>query len=223
VESDAGAQPPTGGVDQEVQGSPRWHRILQGAAICLILLGVVAAVSLQHATISEGLRQFGRIRWRWVVAAGLSELISMVGLALLYRDFLRANQFRLRVQWIMACCFTSNAIALSVPVIGSGIASRRTFRRFRQGGADSATASFALTVGTGAVSLSPTPGGIGAVEVAMVAALAAFDVRGPDAVLGVLVYRLTTFKIAGSLWAVAYEYLDRHQRPLVHPGGGATQ
>jgi Lysylphosphatidylglycerol synthase TM region len=53
--------------------------------------------------------------------------------------------------------------------------------------------------GTGAASLSPTPGGIGAVEVAMAATLAAFGVRWPDAVLAVLVYRLTTFKIAGSL------------------------
>jgi uncharacterized protein (TIRG00374 family) len=326
--------------------------VLQIMAIVLVGVGVAAAIYLQHATISEGLRQFRHIRWRWVVVAGLSELVSMLGLALLYRDLLRANKTQLKVPWIMACCFKSNAIALSVPVIGSGIATRRTFRRFRQGGADATTASFALTVGgvvstltmatviaagavlsgnpaaafsgiagamvvlgmtvfvaielhsdkgterllrflrctlraakrairrpkgdpdviartalvslgrmrlgasttgrillwgllnwwadvaclvfslfavgidnvaigkillvwvagTGAASLSPTPGGIGAVEVAMVAALAAFGVRGPDAILAVLVYRLTTFKVAGSLWAAVYEYADHHRR-----------
>lgn len=335
------------------QGHRSWHRTLQVVMVAAILLGVIVAVFLQHATIGEGLHQFGHIRWRWVVAAGLSEVVSMIGLALLYWDLLRANAIKLRVPWIMACCFTSNAVALSVPVIGSGIASRRTFRRFRQGGADATIASFTLTVGgvvstatmasvvaagavlsgnptaavsggvgavvvlglaavvavglrtekgearlehvarralkitqrvvhrpksepdvvahsalaslqgmrlgvattcriatwgllnwwadvaclvcalravgivdislgkivlvwvagTGAASLSPTPGGIGAVEVAMVAALAAFGVRGPDAILAVLVYRLTTFKIAGSLWGVAYEYIDRHRRP----------
>jgi len=265
------------------------------------------------------------------------------------------------VPWILACCLASNAISLSVPVIGSGIATRRTFRRFRQGGADATTASFALTVGgvvstvtmatviaagaalsgnpaaavsgvagamvmlcvalavavevhsdggrarlfrvlrfvvgwskrltrhpkgepatlargaleslqrmrlgatttgrvavwgllnwwadvasllfslwavgvddlavgkivlvwlagTGAASLSPTPGGIGAVEVTMVAALAAFGARGPDPITAVLVYRLITFKVLGSFWAVVYEYVDRHRRPLARSAGVA--
>ena len=314
-----------------------------------ILSGVAVAIYLQHATIDEGLHQIGRLRWGWVVAASLAEVVSMVGLALLYRDLLRANRARLTVPWILACCFTSNAVALSVPVIGSGVASRRTFRFFCRGGADATTASFALTVagvvstvtmvtvvavgailsgdpaaavgaaagalvllgaalliavelhtergrrrllfglrhtlqltkqlvrrpkreagavagevlssveqmrlgavttariltwgllnwwadvaclafclfavgithlaagkiilvwvaGTGAASLSPTPGGIGAVEIAMIAALAAFGTRSSSAVLAVLVYRLITFKIAGSLWGAVYEQMNR--------------
>ena len=55
-----------------------------------------------------------------------------------------------------------------MPVIGSGMAGRLTYRQFCEGGAD-----------PGAASLSPTPGGIGVVEVAMVAALAAVGVKGP--------------------------------------------
>lgn len=54
----------------------------------------------------------------------------------------------------------------------------------------------------------------------MVAALAAFGVRGPDAITAVLVYRLTTFKVAGSLWAVMYEYIDRHKERSLAQGGG---
>lgn len=67
--------------------------------------------------------------------------------------------------------------------------------------------------GAGATTFSPAPGGIGVVEVTMVAALAAIGVRGPDAILAVLVYRLITFKVLGSLWAVIYEFIDRHRRP----------
>jgi len=341
---------------------PRWHVVAQTVAIVGVAAGVGAAVYLQHGTIGEGLRQLGSIKWRWVVVAGSCELVSMVALALLYRDLLRANETRLGVPWILACCLASNAISLSVPVIGSGIATRRTFRRFRQGGADATTASFALTVagvvstvtmatviaagaalsgnpaaavtgvagavvmlgaavavavelhsdrgrtrlvrivrvaigwseriirhpkgepdvlarnalaslermrlgfattgrvavwglvnwwadvacllfslwavgldhlavgkivlvwlaGTGAATLTPTPGGIGAVEVTMVAALAAFGVRGPDAITAVLVYRLITFKVIGSFWAVAYEYVDRHRRPHARNEGVAT-
>jgi putative heme transporter len=359
MEGLAGAQPRSEGTrPKSGEEHPRWHLVLQTVAIVSITLGVAVAIYLQHPAISAGLRQIGSLRWRWVVVGSLSELLSMLALALLYRDLLRANQIRLGVSWIMACCFASNAISVSVPVIGSGIASRRTFRRFRQGGADATTASFALTVGgvvstvtmatviaagavlsgnpaaavsgvagavvmlaaavalglglrsekgsarlrrlmtaaiagtkrltrhpkgepkalaenalgslqrmhlgtrttarvvlwgllnwwadvacllftlwavhiiglpigkvllvwvagEGAASLSPTPGGIGAVEVTMVAALAAFGVRGPDAILAILVYRLITFKVIGSFWAVIYEFVDRH-RQRGHVGG----
>jgi putative heme transporter len=351
VESPGHADPAHGGSSTEGQKAPRWHLIVQTVAVVAVAGGVVVALYLQHGTIGNGLGHIGNLRWRWVVLASLCELVSMAALAALYRDLLGANDTRLGLPWILACCLASNAISLSIPVIGSGIASRRTYRRFRQAGADTTTASFALTVGgvvstvtmasvivaaamlsgnpsaavsgvlgavvmlgaavaigvelrsdkgrkrlvwvsrfalawskrlthrpkgepetlarnavdslermrlgaavtvrvvawgllnwwtdvacllfilwavgvdhlapgkimivwlagIGAASLSPTPGGIGAVEIAMVAALAAFGVRGPDAILAVLVYRVITFKVLGSLWGVVYEYLDRHR------------
>jgi putative heme transporter len=347
------------GSQEEHRSQPRWHLVLQTVAIVAITVGVAVALYLQHATIGRGLDHFGGIRWRLVVLAGLTEVVSMVALALLYSDLLRANQIRIGMPWILACCLSSNAISLTVPVIGSGIATRRTFRRFRRAGADAATASFALTVagvvssvtlatviaagavlsgnpsaaatgaagamallggaivvgvelrndkgrarllwivrvtvgwtkrltrhpkgeseaiasnalaslermrlgvktttrivvwgllnwwadvaclylclltvgignlalgkivivwlaGVGAASLSPTPGGIGAVEIAMVASLAAFGIRGPDAITAVLVFRMITFKLLGSFWAVIYEYVDRHRRPLAQSSG----
>ena len=50
------------------------------------------------------------------------------------------------------------------------------------------------TAGAGAASLSPTPAGIGAVEVAMVAALTIAGVNGPHAVTAILVYRAISLK-----------------------------
>lgn len=120
--------------DGGVQRQPRWHIIFQTVAIIAITVDVGVSLYVQHANIGEGLRQIGSIEWRWVVVAGMCELVSMTALALLYRDLLRVNETRLGVSWILACCLASNAISLSVPVIGSGIATRRTFRRFRQGG-----------------------------------------------------------------------------------------
>jgi putative heme transporter len=362
VENLGGAQPTSVDLEKEGRKRPHWHVVLQTVAIVAIGVGVVVALYLQHRTIGDGLAHVGSLKWRWVILAGLSEVVSMVGLALLYQDLLGANQIRLKVSWILACCLASNAISLGVPVIGSGIASRRTYRRFREAGADVTTASFALTVGgvvstvtmttvvaggaalsgnpsaaasgvvgallmlgaavsigvelrtdkgrsrlvwvvrvaatwskrithrpkgepealarnavgslqqmrlggvttartiawgllnwwadvaslllcllavgidglapgkimlvwlagVGAASLSPTPGGIGAVEIAMVAALAAFGVRGPEAITAVLVYRLITFKVLGSFWAMIYEYVDRHRRPVMGAEDGTT-
>ena len=61
-----------------------------------------------------------------------------------------------------------------------------------------------------AASLSPTPAGIGAVEVAMVAALTAVGVNGSHAITAVLVYRAISLKGAVTIWALLYRYV--HQR-----------
>jgi putative heme transporter len=66
------------------------------------------------------------------------------------------------------------------------------------------------TAGTGAASLSPTPAGIGVVEVAMVAALTAVGVNGSHAITAVLVYRAISLKGAVTIWALLYRYV--HQR-----------
>jgi putative heme transporter len=72
------------------------------------------------------------------------------------------------------------------------------------------------TAGAGAASLSPTPAGIGAVEIAMVAALSAVGAKGPSAITAVLVYRVIALKGAVSLWAIIYSWL-RRPRPAAGP------
>ena len=72
------------------------------------------------------------------------------------------------------------------------------------------------TAGAGAASLSPTPAGIGAVEIAMVAGLDAVGFKGPSAITAVLVYRVIALEGAVSLWAVLYSWL-RGARPPTSP------
>jgi uncharacterized membrane protein YbhN (UPF0104 family) len=62
------------------------------------------------------------------------------------------------------------------------------------------------TAGAGASTLSPTPFGIGVVEPALIAGLAAAGNSTPGAIGAVLLYRIMTFKIAGLIW-VAYLHL----------------
>jgi uncharacterized membrane protein YbhN (UPF0104 family) len=68
------------------------------------------------------------------------------------------------------------------------------------------------TAGAAAASLSPTPAGIGAVEVAMVAALTAAEVGGSHAVTAILVYRVISLKGTVTIWALLYRYVYQRQR-----------
>ncbi len=323
-----------------------WRSVGQTVVIVAVVLAMVGAVWSQRSTIATGLHHVGDLSWAWVAAASLIEVVSMLALALLYRELLLASGARLSVTWILAASYTANAICVAVPVIGSGMASRQAYQRFRDGGADAGAASLTLSVagvvsavtlatvaaasallsgnpsaaasglvaamamvivivflavqlhadagrvrlerliavaigglqrvtrrpkglapdvaravvgavermrlgtgrlarlalfgtvnwwadvacltfatlaagisglslgkilivwaaGTGAATLSPTPAGIGAVEIAMVAALAAVGVRDSSAVTAVLVYRIISLKGAASLWAVIYNH-----------------
>ena len=66
-----------------------------------------------------------------------------------------------------------------------------------------------LTVGTVA-QVAPTPGGIGAVEAVLLAALTGIGVSGPDALAAVFLYRLGTFWIPIVPGALSMRWLTRH-------------
>ena len=329
-----------------------WTSAVRTLTIVAVTAGAAAAGYAERSTIGHGLHNVGHLHWAWVAGASLAEALSMLGLALLYQTLLQASQARLTVTWIFASSHIANAISTAVPVIGSPMASRQAYRQFREGGADPAAASLALTVagivstvtlatvvtaaavlsgnpaasaggllaavamltaaaavaaelrsqngrarlvrliafslrcsqrvigrpkgdadtlarallasvqrlqlgastlarvllwglvnwwadvaclafalraagitglpvgkillvwtaGAGAATLSPTPAGIGAVEVAMVAALAAAGVKGSHAVTAILVYRVISLKGTATLWALLYHYVHQRRR-----------
>jgi putative heme transporter len=331
-----------------------WKTVARNISIVAVALGVVAALYSERSNTAKGLDNIRDLNWAWAAAASLAEVMSMMAFGRLYQVLLQANKTRLRLPWILAASFTANAISAAVPVVGSGMASRQTFRWFREGGADSVAASVTLmvagvvstvtlatvatatallsgnpaaaaggvlaalalvalaaaiaielrtetgrarllrltafsircgqravrrprgqpemlarsvleslqrlelgastlgralllglanwwadvaclafamkaagsdglsigkvllvwTAAVGAATLSPTPAGIGAVEIAMVAAMAGVGVRGPEAITAVLVYRVITLKGAGSLWALTYATIHRHRQRL---------
>lgn len=329
-----------------------WASAIRTLAIIAVIVGAAAAVYALRSTVGQGIHNVGHLRWLWVAAASLVEVLSMLALALLYRALLQASEARLPVTWILASSYTANAISVGVPVVGSGMASRHAYLQFRERGADPAAASLALTLagivstvtlatvataaavlsgnpaasiggllaavavlaaaltvavelrsekgrarvsrliafalrcsqrvahrpkgqaqilgqavvasiqrvhlgayalarvllwglvnwwadvaclafalratgindlsvgkillvwtaGAAAATLSPTPAGIGAVEVSMVAALAAAGVRGSHAVTAVLVYRAISLKGAVTIWALLYRYVYHRKR-----------
>ena len=66
------------------------------------------------------------------------------------------------------------------------------------------------SAGSGAASLSPAPGGIGIVDVVLIAAFASVGIHAPAAVTVVLLYRLLSFKIGMSVvWFGYHSWLRR--------------
>jgi putative heme transporter len=106
-----------------------------------------------------------------------------------------------------ACCLIFSVKAIGVPVPWGGVL-------------------LAWTAGQGAASFSPTPGGIGVVEVAMTVALAAAGPRPADALAAVLLYRMVSFKFVISLaWfaerTVAHHRHGGRQASPGRPGGAS--
>jgi putative heme transporter len=123
-----------------------WLHIAQVAAIAVIATGAAAAIYAERTTVSEGAVALRHIQIGWVLAGFGAELMSMVALAQLQRGLLRRVGARLTLRSVLATAYSSNAIAVTVPIAGSGIATAYAYRDFRRGGTAPELASIALTV-----------------------------------------------------------------------------
>jgi uncharacterized protein (TIRG00374 family) len=68
------------------------------------------------------------------------------------------------------------------------------------------------SAGAAAASFSPTPYGLGVVDIALIAALTRAGLASPDAVGAVLLYRIITFKILVTIGWIGYRRLQDHAR-----------
>ena len=76
------------------------------------------------------------------------------------------------------------------------------------------------SAGQAAASFSPTPYGIGLVDIALIIALHAVTLRSPEAVAAVLYYRIITFKIGTTLLWLGYSYIRGRVR---WPAGAGSE
>jgi putative heme transporter len=71
------------------------------------------------------------------------------------------------------------------------------------------------SAGAAAASFSPTPYGLGVVDIALITALTRAGLASPDAVGAVLLYRIITFKILVTFGWIGYRYVRDHIRRVV--------
>jgi putative heme transporter len=123
-----------------------WAGVAQLVAIAVIVAGAGAAIYGERATLRQGFGFFPHVRVGWVLAGAGAEFLSMKAFGRLERVLLRAAGARLTLRSVLATAYRANAIAISVPVVGSGIATGYTAREFRRAGADVGQVSVALTL-----------------------------------------------------------------------------
>jgi uncharacterized membrane protein YbhN (UPF0104 family) len=118
-----------------------WRRWAVGI-VCVVLLAV--AVHVEGPMLTESIHSFAHLRWRFVIWAVLLETMSMFALALMERRILTLAGVRLPVGRAIAIAYASNAMAQSLPIIGSGAATGFSYRRLVSQGAAPPVAGWAL-------------------------------------------------------------------------------
>jgi putative heme transporter len=133
--NDGGAGPPR----------RRWRRWQIAAELVLGVVFVVIAVLSRHYIV-RSFDHLGNLNLMWMGLAIVVEAISHVAFALSRRHLLRASGHQIGAGPVLAITFGTNAVAISLPFVGSGLATVYAYRLFRGYGIDLATIGWALAV-----------------------------------------------------------------------------
>jgi putative heme transporter len=104
------------------------------------------AVLAERPLLGESIHSFTHLRWRPLFWAVVAEVGSMISLALLERRILILAGHRLSVGRAVAIAHASNAMAGSLPIVGSGAATAFSYRRMVSHGAQPTLAGWTLTL-----------------------------------------------------------------------------
>ena len=120
-----------------------WRRWAVGmAAVALLAVAVLA----ERPLLGESIHSFTHLRYLPLFWAVVADIGSMISLALLERRILILAGHRLSVGRAVAIAYASNAMAQSLPIVGSGAATAFTYRRMVSHGAEPSLAGWTLTL-----------------------------------------------------------------------------
>jgi uncharacterized protein (TIRG00374 family) len=117
-----------------------------GVAIAAVGL-LTAAAAAENADVAGSLRVLAHPRWTWLAVGVALELISMAAFAAMFRQLLTAGRARPRRSEMLVTVYAANAMSVSVPLAGPGLAAAYLFRRFTRFGAGAAGAGWTLLAG----------------------------------------------------------------------------
>ncbi|HEV2256486.1 MAG TPA: alpha/beta fold hydrolase [Streptosporangiaceae bacterium] len=119
-----------------------------GAAVTVAVLAALAAVTVaERATVTTSFAVLGHVHSLWIPAAVLLESASMAAFAIMLRRLLAVGGARVGIRPMLATAYAANAVSVSVPLAGPGLATAFTFRRFARQGADAPLAGWSLLAG----------------------------------------------------------------------------
>ena len=118
------------------------------AAVAIAAVGLLtAAAAAENSDVAGSLKVLAHPRWTWLAAGVALEVISMAAFAAMFRQLLTAGRARPRRSEMLVTVYAANAMSVSVPLAGPGLAAAYLFRRFTRFGAGAAGAGWALLAG----------------------------------------------------------------------------
>ena len=117
-------------------GRPGWSRAVVPAAVAIAAVGLLtAAVAAENSDVAGSLKVLAHVRWAWLAAGVALEVISIAAFATMFRQLLKAGRVRPRRSEMLVTIYAANAMSVSVPLAGPGLAAAYLFRRFTRAGA----------------------------------------------------------------------------------------
>ena len=118
------------------------------AAVAITAVGLLtAAAAAENSDVAGSLDVLAHLRWTWLAAGIALEVISMAAFAAMFRQLLAGGRVRPRRSEMLVTVYAANAMSVSVPLAGPGLAAAYLFRRFTRFGAGAAGAGWALLAG----------------------------------------------------------------------------
>jgi uncharacterized protein (TIRG00374 family) len=118
------------------------------AGVAIIAVAVLAGAAVaERSQLAGSLTALARLHWTWLPVGILLEAISMAAFAAMFRRLLSAGRVRPARTSMLATIYAANAMSVSVPLAGPGVAAAYLFRRFTRLGAGPLLAGWALLAG----------------------------------------------------------------------------
>jgi uncharacterized protein (TIRG00374 family) len=129
-------------------GRPGWARVVVPAVGAVVVVGLlVALTAAEGSDVAGSLDVLAHLRWTWLAAGLALEVASLAAFSAMFRQLLTAGRARPRRSEMLVTVYSANAMSVSVPLVGPGLAAAYLFRRFTRFGASVAGAGWTLLAG----------------------------------------------------------------------------
>jgi uncharacterized membrane protein YbhN (UPF0104 family)/pimeloyl-ACP methyl ester carboxylesterase len=135
-------------IESDLVRRPVWPGRAVTAGVAIVAVAIMAgAGAAERSWLAGSLTVLARLRWTWLPVGILLEAISMGAFAAMFRRLLTAGRVRPARSSMLATIYAANAMSVSVPLAGPGVAAAYLFRRFNRLGASALLAGWALLAG----------------------------------------------------------------------------
>ena len=135
-------------IESNLVRRPVWpgRAVTAGAAIVAVAV-MAGAAAAERSRLAGSLTVLARLHWTLLPVGILLEATSMGAFAVMFRLLLTRGRVRPTRTSVLTSIYAANAMSVSVPLAGPGLAAAYLFRRFTRLGAGALLAGWALLAG----------------------------------------------------------------------------